>query len=110
MGTQAPWWLQNSAPKSTESPTSVTKINSLAPGFILESPLSRFLTKTKSVERNRQWLDQLRTTFVQVMTSQSDSLRGGIIAEVLEKAIMAQERMVEERIFKKKPGPGEDVF
>jgi len=65
--------------------------------FFIESPLSRFLTKTKSLE--------LRTTFVQVMTSQSDSLRGGIIAEVLEKAITAQERMVEERVFKKKPGP-----
>ena len=72
-----------------------------------ESSLSRFLTKTKSGERNRQWLDQLRSTFVQVMTSQSDSLRGGIIAEVLERAVMAQERMTEEKVFKKKAGQGQ---
>ncbi|XP_076824206.1 protein broad-minded-like [Clavelina lepadiformis] len=67
-----------------------------------DSPLSRFLMKTKSVDKNRQWLEQLQSTFVKLMTTQPGAFRGGIIPEVLEKVIHAQERMPEKRIFKRK--------
>ena len=74
--------------------------------LIAESSLSKFLSKTKSMEKTQQWLEQLRAVFVLVMTSQPNTLRGGIIAEVLEKAVAVQDRVAREKVFKKKQSHG----
>jgi len=71
-----------------------------------ESSLSRFLTKTKLNDKNRHWLDQLRSAFVKALVSSPSAIRGGVVVDILEKAIAAQERMPEERVFKKTSGQG----
>uniref|UniRef100_H2ZAY9 Protein broad-minded n=1 Tax=Ciona savignyi TaxID=51511 RepID=H2ZAY9_CIOSA len=68
-----------------------------------ESALSRFLSSTKSAEKNRQWLDQLRATLIKVMKSAASTVRGGVLIETIEKTLQALERMPEERVFKKSP-------
>uniref|UniRef100_H2ZAY8 Protein broad-minded n=1 Tax=Ciona savignyi TaxID=51511 RepID=H2ZAY8_CIOSA len=73
------------------------------PSMKKESALSRFLSSTKSAEKNRQWLDQLRATLIKVMKSAASTVRGGVLIETIEKTLQALERMPEERVFKKSP-------
>nr|XP_018668106.1 protein broad-minded-like [Ciona intestinalis] len=72
-----------------------------------ESALSRFLASSKSSEKNRQWLEQLRSTFCKVMKTAASTVRGGVLIETIEKTIQALERMPEERVFKKTPTRGQ---
>ena len=72
--------------------------------YFVENPLSRFFSKTKSMDRGRQWLSQLRTAFVSAIKQAPNLLKGSVLIETLEKASMALEKISEERVFPKPNG------
>lgn len=61
--------------------------------------ISRFLSKTKAADKNRSWLEQCRATFRKTMASGPTTLKGSVLADLLDKAVTAQGRMPEEKIF-----------
>lgn len=69
------------------------------PQNFAESVVSRFLSKTKASDKNRAWLDQCRAVFRKTMSSSPAVLKNGLLADLLDKAVIAQARMPEEKTF-----------
>nr|XP_039247521.1 protein broad-minded-like [Styela clava] len=90
-----PWPLFNKFPLPKEYTPTLSGKSSVKK----ESVVSRFLSKTKASDKNRGWLEQCRDMFVKTMISGPGVLKGSILADLLDKAVVAQERMPEERLF-----------
>ncbi|CAH1269949.1 TBC1D32 [Branchiostoma lanceolatum] len=66
-----------------------------------DSELSRYLSQTKTAEKNQAWLDGCRKAFCKVLTSKPDLAKANVLVDMLEKVVQGQIKVQEETIFPK---------